>query len=54
MKLPILRILISRTRKCCANFWLACDAIKFARIAAGRTESEALFEQASGFVEEVK
>jgi hypothetical protein len=36
------------------DFLVRCDAIKFARIAAGRTESEALFEQASGFVEEVK
>jgi hypothetical protein len=35
------------------HFLVACDAIKFARVAAGQT-SEALFEQASAFVEEVK
>jgi hypothetical protein len=36
------------------HFLVACDAIKFARVAAGPEESEALFEQASAFVEEVK
>ena len=36
------------------NFLHTCDAIKFARAAAGTAESEALFEQASAFVEEVK
>jgi hypothetical protein len=36
------------------NFLSACDEIKFARVAAGPTESEILFEQASAFVEEVK
>jgi hypothetical protein len=36
------------------HFLVACDAIKFARVAAGTAESEALFEQASAFVEEVK
>jgi hypothetical protein len=36
------------------HFLVACDAIKFARVAAGQAESEALFEQASAFVEEVK
>jgi hypothetical protein len=36
------------------HFLVACDAIKFARVAAGQEESEALFEQASAFVEEVK
>src|SRR5207248_480789 len=29
------------------HFLLTCDAIKFARVAAGQAESEALFEQAS-------
>jgi hypothetical protein len=36
------------------HFLHACDAIKFARAAAGEAESEVLFEQASAFVEEVK
>jgi hypothetical protein len=36
------------------HFLVACDAIKFARLAAEQEESEALFEQASAFVEEVK
>ncbi len=36
------------------DFLQTCDAIKFARVAAGTEESEALFEQASAFVEEVK
>jgi hypothetical protein len=36
------------------HFLHTCDAIKFARAAAGKAESEALFEQASAFVEEVK
>jgi hypothetical protein len=36
------------------HFLVACDEIKFARVAAGQEESEALFEQASAFVEEVK
>jgi hypothetical protein len=36
------------------HFLVDCDAIKFARVAAGKAESEALFEQASAFVEEVK
>jgi hypothetical protein len=36
------------------HFLVACDAIKFARVAAGPAESEALFAQASAFVEEVK
>jgi hypothetical protein len=36
------------------HFLVACDEIKFARVAAGKAESEALFEQASDFVEEVK
>jgi hypothetical protein len=36
------------------HFLVACDAIKFARIAAGKSDSEALFEQVSAFVEEVK
>jgi hypothetical protein len=36
------------------HFLVACDAIKFARVAAEQEESEALFEQASAFVEEVK
>ena len=36
------------------HFLHTCDAIKFARVPAGTAESEALFEQASAFVEEVK
>ena len=36
------------------HFLVSCDAIKFARVAAGKAESEALFEQVSAFVEEVK
>ncbi len=36
------------------HFLDTCDAIKFARVAAGTAESEALFDQASAFVEEVK
>jgi hypothetical protein len=36
------------------HFLHTCDAIKFARTAAGTAESAALFEQASAFVEEVK
>jgi hypothetical protein len=36
------------------HFLVTCDSIKFARASAGPAESEALFEQASGFVEEVK
>jgi hypothetical protein len=36
------------------HFLDSCDAIKFARVAAGQAESEILFEQASAFVEEVK
>ncbi|MBV8377464.1 MAG: hypothetical protein JO279_10735 [Verrucomicrobia bacterium] len=36
------------------HFLDSCDAIKFARVAAGQAESETLFEQASVFVEEVK
>jgi hypothetical protein len=36
------------------HFLAACDEIKFARVAAGKSESEMLFEQASAFVEEVK
>jgi hypothetical protein len=36
------------------HFLGACDAIKFARVPAGKAESEALFEQASAFVEEAK
>jgi hypothetical protein len=36
------------------HFLDACDAIKFARVPAGKAESEALFEQASAFVEEAK
>jgi hypothetical protein len=36
------------------HFLVACDAIKFARTPAGTTDSEALFEQASSFVEEAK
>jgi hypothetical protein len=36
------------------HFLDACDAIKFARVPAGKGESEALFEQASAFVEEAK
>jgi hypothetical protein len=36
------------------HFLVACDEIKFARVNAGQAESEALFEQASAFVEEVK
>jgi hypothetical protein len=36
------------------HFLVACDAIKFARVAAEQEESEALFEQASALVEEVK
>ena len=36
------------------DFLVACDAIKFARVAAGQAESEALFDQASAFVEEAK
>jgi hypothetical protein len=36
------------------HFLVTCDAIKFARVAAGKEDSEALFEQASAFVEEVK
>ena len=35
------------------RFLLACDGIKFARVQAGPSENEALFEQASAFVEEV-
>jgi hypothetical protein len=35
------------------HFLVTCDAIKFARIPAGPAENEALFEQASAFVEEV-
>jgi hypothetical protein len=36
------------------HFLGTCDAIKFARVPAGKAESEALFEQASAFVEEAK
>jgi hypothetical protein len=36
------------------HFLDSCDAIKFARVAAGQAESETLFEQAYAFVEEVK
>jgi hypothetical protein len=36
------------------QFLMACDSIKFARVAAGPTDSEVLFEQASAFVEEAK
>jgi hypothetical protein len=36
------------------HFLGTCDAIKFARVPAGEAESEALFEQASAFVEEAK
>ncbi len=36
------------------EFLVACDAIKFARVAAGKPQSETLFAQASAFVEEVK
>jgi hypothetical protein len=36
------------------HFLLTCDAVKFARVPAGEEESEALFEQASAFVEEAK
>jgi hypothetical protein len=36
------------------HFLVACDAIKFARAPAGTADSEALFEQASSFVEEAK
>jgi hypothetical protein len=36
------------------HFLVTCDAIKFARVAAGKPESEALFAQASAFVDEVK
>ncbi|HKM57495.1 MAG TPA: hypothetical protein VJX28_02035 [Chthoniobacterales bacterium] len=35
------------------QFLVRCDAIKFARVPAGPVENEALFEQASAFVEEV-
>jgi hypothetical protein len=35
------------------HFLVTCDAIKFARVPAGPVENEALFEQASAFVEEV-
>jgi hypothetical protein len=35
------------------HFLVTCDAIKFARAPAGPVENEALFEQASAFVEEV-
>jgi hypothetical protein len=36
------------------QFLVACDAIKFARVAVGPADSEVLFEQASAFVEEAK
>jgi hypothetical protein len=36
------------------HFLVACDALKFARAPAGEAETEALFEQASAFVEEAK
>ena len=36
------------------HFLVTCDAIKFARVDAGQAESEALFDQASAFVEEAK
>jgi hypothetical protein len=36
------------------HFLLTCDSIKFARANAGVSESEALFEEAAAFVEEVK
>jgi hypothetical protein len=36
------------------HFLGVCDAIKFARVPAGKAESEALFEQAAAFVEEAK
>jgi hypothetical protein len=36
------------------HFLLTCDSIKFAQANAGVQESEALFEQAAGFVEEAK
>jgi len=36
------------------HFLVGCDAIKFARVAAEKPETEALFEQASAFVEGVK
>ena len=36
------------------EFLVACDAIKFARVAVGPADSEVLFEQASAFVEEAQ
>ena len=36
------------------QFLVACDAIKFARVAVGPADSEVLFEQASVFVEEAQ
>jgi hypothetical protein len=36
------------------EFLVACDAIKFARVATGPADSEALFEQALAFVEGAK
>jgi hypothetical protein len=36
------------------QFLVACDAIKFARVAVGPADSEVLFEQASAFVEEAQ
>jgi len=36
------------------QFLVACDSIKFARVAVGPADSEVLFEQASAFVEEAE
>ena len=36
------------------QFLVACDSVKFARVALGPADSEVLFEQASAFVEEAK
>jgi hypothetical protein len=36
------------------QFLVACDSIKFARVAVGPADSEVLLEQASAFVEEAK
>ena len=36
------------------EFLVACDAIKFARVAVGPADSEVLFERASAFVEEAQ
>ena len=54
MKLHKLPILTSRTRKGCGIFWTPAMRSNSLGLPPGQAESEALFEQASAFVEEVK